>query len=83
MVAVGKTASSYAQNDFTIQAKEDANDGPVIRFRIYFNDDKGPNPNFDEAVTPRTTSTVSVNRPSNTASVDVNKPVFATTRNLG
>jgi hypothetical protein len=78
-----KTASSYSQNDFTIQAKEDANDGPVIRFRIYFNDDKGPNPNFDEAVTPRTTSTVSINRPSNTASVDVNKPVFATTRNLG
>jgi hypothetical protein len=77
-----KTASSYADNDFTIQAKEDANDGPVLRFRIYFNDDKGPNPNFDEAVTPRTTSTVQCNRPNNTNSVDVNKPVFANARNL-
>jgi len=77
-----KTASSYAENDFTIQAKEDSSGGAVLRFRIYFNDDKGPNPNFDEAVTPRTTSTVQVNRPSNTNSVDVNKPVFATARNL-
>ena len=77
-----KTASSYSENDFTIRAKEDSNDGPVLRFRIFFNDDKGPNPNFDEAVTPRTTSTVQVNRPSNANSVDVNKPVFATSRNL-
>ena len=77
-----KTASSYAENDFTIQAKEDSSGGAVLRFRIYFNDDKGPNPNFDEAVTPRTTSTVQVNRPSNTNSVDVNKPVFATARIL-
>ena len=77
-----KTASSYSENDFTIQAKEDSSGGAVLRFRIYFNDDKGPNPNFDEAVTPRTTSTVQVNRPSNTNSVDVNKPVFATARTL-
>ena len=77
-----KTASSYSQNDFTIQAKEDADDGPVLRFRIYFNDDKGPNPNFDEAVTPRTTSTVQCNRPNNVNSVNVNKPVFANARNL-
>jgi len=77
-----KTASSYADNDFTIQAKEDATDGPVLRFRIYFNDDKGPNPNFDEAVTPRTTSTVQCNRPNNLNSVNVNKPVFANARNL-
>jgi len=77
-----KTASSYADNDFTIQAKEDATDGPVLRFRIYFNDDKGPNPNFDEAVTPRTTSTVQCNRPNNVNSVNVNKPVFANARNL-
>ena len=77
-----KTASSYSQNDYTIQAKEDADDGPVLRFRIYFNDDKGPNPNFDEAVTPRTTSTVQVNRPNNINSVNVNKPVFANSRQL-
>lgn len=77
-----KTASSYSENDFTIQAKEDSSGGAVLRFRIFFNDDKGPNPNFDEAVTPRTTSTVQVNRPSNVNSVDVNKPVFATSRNL-
>lgn len=77
-----KTASSYADNDYTIQAKEDAADGPVLRFRIYFNDDKGPNPNFDEAVTPRTTSTVQCNRPNNANSVAVNKPVFANSRNL-
>ena len=77
-----KTASSYSENDFTIQAKEDSSGGAVLRFRIYFNDDKGPNPNVDEPVTPRTTSTVQVNRPSNTNSVDVNKPVFATARNL-
>lgn len=75
-----KNASSYSANDYTIQAKLTNN--YTIDFRIYFNDDKGPNPNFDEAVTPRTTSTTRIYRPNNAASVNVNAPTCTTTRAL-
>ena len=75
-----KNASSYSTNDYTIQAKLANN--YTIDFRIYFNDDKGPNPNFDEAVTPRTTSTTRIYRPNNVNSVAVNAPTCATTRAL-
>lgn len=75
-----KNASTYSTNDYTIQAKLTNN--YTIDFRIYFNDDKGPNPNFDEAVTPRTTSTTRIYRPNNSASVNVNAPTCTTTRAL-
>jgi len=75
-----KNASSYSTNDYTVQAK--LVNSSTIDFRIYFNDDKGPNPNFDEAVTPRTTSTTRIYRPNNTASVNSNAPTCSTTRAL-
>lgn len=75
-----KNASSYSTNDYTVQAKLANN--YTIDFRIYFNDDKGPNPNFDEAVTPRTTSTTRIYRPNNNSSVNVTAPTCATTRAL-
>lgn len=75
-----KSASAYGANDYTIQAKADSDS--VIRFRIYFNDDKGPNPNYDEQVTARTTSTVQMNRPSNTNAVNVPAPTFNRVRAL-
>ena len=74
-----RNASVYSTNDYTIQAKLANN--YTIDFRIFFNDDKGPNPNFDEAVTPRTTSTTRIYRP-NSSSVNVNAPTCATTRAL-
>lgn len=75
-----KNASSYSTNDYTIQAKLVNN--YTIDFRIFFNDDKGPNPNFDEAVTPRTTSTTRIYRPNNAASVNSQAPTCTTTRAL-
>lgn len=75
-----KTASSYTANDYTIQAKLANN--YTIDFRIFFRDDKGPNPNFDEAVTPRTTSTTRIYRPNNASSVSLAAPTCATTRAL-
>jgi hypothetical protein len=54
----------------------------VLTFRITFNEDKGPNPNFDEAVTATTTSTAQQNRPNNSNSVNITAPTFSTTNNL-
>ena len=48
-----KTASAYSANDYLIEGKKNGN---VLSFRITFNEDKGPNPNFDEAVTATTGS---------------------------
>lgn len=73
-----KSSTAYGANEFQIDAKEDANDGNVLRFRIRFNDDKGANPNFDEAVTRPTTSAVGQIRAANTDSVSVPTPVYAT-----
>lgn len=74
-----KTASAYAANDYLIEAQKN---GAVLTFRVTFNEDKGPNPNFDEAVTATTTSTAQMNRPNNTNSVNVPAPTFNTTNNL-
>ncbi len=74
-----KTATAYSANDYLIEAYKSGN---VLYFRVTFNEDKGPNPNFDEAVTATTTSTVQMNRPNNSASVDITAPSFATTNNL-
>lgn len=75
-----KNASAYSVNDYTVQAKLANN--YTIDFRIFFRDDKGPNPNFDEAVTPRTTSTTRIYRPKNASGVEVNAPTCATERAL-
>ena len=74
-----KTASAYSANDYLIEAYKS---GADLYFRITFNEDKGPNPNFDEAVTARTTSTVQMKRPNNSNSVNVNAPTFTTTNAL-
>ena len=74
-----KTASAYGANDYLVEGQKN---GAVLTFRITFNEDKGPNPNFDEAVTATTTSTVQLNRPNNSNSVNIGAPAFATTDNL-
>jgi len=74
-----KTATAYSANDYLIEAYKS---GADLYFRITFNEDKGPNPNFDEAVSATTTSTVQMKRPNNTNSVSVNAPTFTTTNAL-
>lgn len=74
-----KTASAYSANDYLVEAKKN---GAVLTFRVTFNEDKGPNPNFDEAVSATTTSTAQMNRPNNSNSVNVPAPAFNTTNNL-
>jgi len=74
-----KTASAYGANDYLVEAQKN---GAVLTFRVTFNEDKGPNPNFDEAVTATTTSTIQQRRPNNASSVNVPAPTFNTTDNL-
>tara|TARA_E500000178_G_scaffold353801_1_gene420707 strand:+ start:4283 stop:5197 length:915 start_codon:yes stop_codon:yes gene_type:complete len=74
-----KTASAYSANDYLIEARKSSN---VLTFRVTFNEDKGPNPNFDEAVTATTTSTAQMNRPNNSNSVNITAPTFTNTSNL-
>mgnify|MGYP006242028489 CR=1 FL=1 len=74
-----KTASAYSANDYLIEARKNSN---VLTFRVTFNEDKGPNPNFDEAVTATTTSTAQLNRPNNASSVNITAPTFNNTDNL-
>ena len=45
----------YAANDYIIQAR---NQSGAIQFRIYFQDDKGANPQYDEDVTGTLTSNI-------------------------
>ena len=74
-----KTASAYSANDYLIEANKN---GAILTFRVTFNEDKGANPNFDEAVTATTTSTAQLNRPNNASSVNIAAPTFANTDNL-
>ena len=74
-----KTASAYSANDYLIEANKN---GAVLTFRVTFNEDKGPNPNFDEAVPATTTSTAQLNRPNNASSVNIPAPAFNNTDNL-
>ena len=74
-----KTASAYSANDYLIEARKSSN---VLTFRVTFNEDKGPNPNYDEAVTATTTSTAQLKRPNNASSVDIAAPTFNNTDNL-
>ena len=74
-----KTASAYSANDYLIEALKGTSS---LTFRVTFNEDKGANPNFDEAVTATTTSTAQMNRPNNSNSVNITAPTFATSDNL-
>lgn len=77
---------SYASNDYTIFARCDvaANTQGGARYvyiTIEFNDDKGPNPNFDENVTGTLISSVSHLRPQGT-NVSVSPPSYLNTTEL-
>ena len=74
-----KTASAYSANDYLIEAYKSS---AVLYFKVTFNEDKGPNPNFDEAVTATTSSTAQQNRPNNINSVNIPAPTFNTTNAL-
>ena len=74
-----KTASAYSANDYLIEALKGTSS---LTFKVTFNEDKGANPNFDEAVTATTTSTAQMNRPNNSNSVNITAPTFATSDNL-
>lgn len=75
--------SPYAVNDYTITAlcnvaSNVSGTANVITFDVQFNDDKGPNPNFDENVTGTVTSTITMRRASG-SNVAVTGPTPATT----
>jgi len=63
----------YAANDYIIQAR---NQTGAIQFRIYFQDDKGANPQYDEDVTGTLDSDVTFLRASG-SNVSVPAPTFA------
>jgi len=74
-----KTASAYSANDYLVEAKKNTSS---IDFRVTFNEDKGPNPNFDENVTATTSSIAGFTRANNGSSVNVNAPTISTSNNL-
>jgi hypothetical protein len=84
-----KTASGgylYAANDYSVFASCDVanNIAGLARYvylSIYFNDDKGPRPNFDEPPGGTTTSFVQSLRATG-SNVSVNAPIITTTLNL-
>ena len=56
-------SGSYTLNDYSIYAKL-ASGGAQVVFTINYEDNAGPNPNYDENVTGTLINTVSMNRPS-------------------
>ena len=80
---VMQTYLAHSQQFLTKQRVLEAQkNGAVLTFRVTFNEDKGPNPNFDEPVTATTTSTAQLNRPNNSNSVNIAAPTFNNTDNL-
>ncbi len=69
-------SGNYASNTYIINARTD-NAGNVF-FNIQFNDNKGGNPNFDEAVTGTLTSRIDIRRATG-GNVAVNAPTITTT----
>lgn len=70
-----KTASgTYAANDYTVKVKE--NNASQIQVLVEFNDDAGPNPNYDENVNGTLTSSIQIIRPTG-SNVEVKVPAFA------
>jgi hypothetical protein len=81
-----KTGSTYATNDFTINAycnvaSNTTGTANIIYFECYYRDDKGPNPNFDENVTGTVTNNVRMFRSSG-SNVAVTAPTVAVTVRL-
>ena len=76
-----KTGSGvYAANDYTVRAYRNST-STIVYFECSFNDDKGPNPNFDESVTGTVTNAVRMYRASG-SNVAVVGPTVSTTLNL-
>ena len=69
-------SGNYASNTYIINARSDGT-GNVF-FNIQFNDNKGGNPNFDEAVTGTLTSRIDIRRATGT-NVAVAAPTITTT----
>lgn len=81
-----KTGTAYAVNDYTVYARCDVanNSSGTARYvylTIKFNDDKGPNPTFDESPGGTTTSYVNSFRATG-SNVAVSEPTLTTTANL-
>lgn len=82
-----KTGSGvYSANDYTVFARCDVSSNAsgtarYIYLTIQFNDDKGPNPNFDEAVTGTLVSIVEVYKASG-SNVSVPTPTFTNTSSI-
>lgn len=72
-------SGNYASNTYIINARTD-NAGNVF-FNIQFNDNKGGNPNFDEAVTGTLTSRIDIRRATG-SNVAVNAPTITTTTGI-
>lgn len=76
----------YAANDYTIRARcntltNTTGTANIIYFECYFNDDKGPNPNFDESVTGTVSNSVRMFRSSG-SNVAVTGPTAVNTATL-
>lgn len=72
-------SGNYASNTYIINARTD-NAGNLF-FNIQFNDNKGGNPNFDEAVTGTLTSRIDLRRATG-SNVAVNAPTITTTNSI-
>lgn len=69
-------SGNYATNTYIINARSDG--AGNVFFNIQFNDNKGGNPNFDEAVTGTLTSRIDIRRATGT-NVAVGAPTITTT----
>lgn len=69
-------SGNYASNTYIINARTDG--AGNVFFNIQFNDNKGGNPNFDEAVTGTLTSRIDIRRATGT-NVAISAPTLSTT----
>jgi hypothetical protein len=69
-------SGNYASNTYIINARSDG--AGNVFFNIQFNDNKGGNPNFDEAVTGTLTSRIDLRRATG-SNVAVGAPTVTTT----
>lgn len=73
-------SGSYTVNDYYIYARVSSGGDQVI-FTMVYQDDAGPNPNYDENVTGTLTNTVQMNRPSGD-NVSIVAPTASRTGNM-
>jgi hypothetical protein len=69
-------SGNYATNTYIINARSDG--AGNVFFNIQFNDNKGGNPNFDEAVTGTLTSRLDIRRATG-SNVAISAPTLTTT----